>query len=333
MSTPKPISPQQNKLLATRALMLAAIFGVVAIIALGMSAMAWYKVGRLSGGIEAQVTQLERIIDKNKTVASTHLSSLKSDIQDQQKRLLTAQNKLDTFLDNTSGSQTRRLLGQAAYLLHLANLHLTVGHDSDSAIKLLTLAKQKIDQAPGTFFLPLKQTLGKDINALKKAPKINVTQLILSLNDLDDAIQNIRIAPKGPIPTASTPNTNTTPAKTWEDKVTNFLGSFKDLIRIRHINEPVTPLLLPSESSFLKQNIQIKINQAEWAILKGNNALYQKNLQTIKTCLQRFYGDRPDIKTLYTKLDQLLAVDITPTLPKIDDSLKVLDRLSTGAQS
>ena len=79
---------------------------------------------------------------------------------------------------------------------------------------------------------------------------------------------------------------------------------------IRHYTQPIEPLLNDEQLNFLKQNIQLKVYQAEWAVLQQQSDLYQHNLTLIRSWIQTYYTQNPALaNSLLEELDNLL---ITP---------------------
>lgn len=301
------VKPSSNLPLITTVIVI-----MIAIIAILISGLAWYEVNRLR--------------DDNSRAKET-LALLKTEMMNQQQAIEDTQKKLGRILKVAENNHQLHTLAQVSYLLQLANLHLNLSHDSDTAIKLMKMAQSLLNNLPSPTLLTLKKTISNDINALENAPRINVTALVLSLHTLDSKIQALTIIPKNPIPSKlkAEPVNSSNEESRWYNKILQLLSGFKDLISISHVQEPVTPLLSSKQTRYLKENIQIKINQAEWAILHNNETLYQINLADILKWLRQYFSGRDDVKPILKSIEDLSKININPKLPNISNSLNAID--------
>jgi len=55
-----------------------------------------------------------------------------------------------------------------------------------------------------------------------------------------------------------------------------------ELIRVRHRNAPLEPLLSPEEDQFLRHNLGMMLEQAQLALLREEQAVYQASLAKAK---------------------------------------------------
>ncbi len=65
----------------------------------------------------------------------------------------------------------------------------------------------------------------------------------------------------------------------WK-KIKDNWGGLKNLFVIRHINNDASPLLEPNQIFFLKENLQLKLTQAQWALLNRDASFYQNSLNS-----------------------------------------------------
>ena len=94
---------------------------------------------------------------------------------------------------------------------------------------------------------------------------------------------------------------------------------------IRRLDEPVKPLLSPDQSAWARLNLQLMIEQAELAVLRGHDNLYQQALDKALTSLDTWYDSSNNrITALRDTLTELKGRDINPELPDISRSLTLL---------
>lgn len=114
-----------------------------------------------------------------------------------------------------------------------------------------------------------------------------------------------------------------------------FLGTLKEVVVIRRMDEPVKPpLLSPDQSAWARLNLQLMLEEAEMAVLRGGNQpLYERALNKAITTINDWYdGTNPAIRGLNETLNELAERNVDPPeLPDISQSLSLLkERLAGG---
>lgn len=320
--TKTPVNPlAKSAAAAKRANLMAALAIIIAVIAIVISVLIWQQTTGFHGGIQNQINMLNKKVD-----------NASDDTKKQQKHIEMIQNNLNQVLDLSKNQNRQLALSEATYLINLANIHLNVGHDIASAEKLLQLAYDHLDQIDDPSFFNLKAALNKDIAKLKSMSKTDVSALILKIESLNTQIQQLSILPEkfhtDPNTLMPKPSTNVD-SLPWYKKFLHDLSGLKQLVIIRHENAPISPLLSAQQQLFLKENIQFKLLQTEWAIINQQQELYNDNLHQVKSWLTEYFHDNKKIPQITAQIDTLLSINIKPELPSIADTLKTLHETLT----
>ena len=318
MATPK--TPLQAHNAAVRSLFLAVISVVVAIVALIGAGLAWYQLSLITGGIKqtGQHTQ-------------TQLQSMRDQQHQTQQQILNLQNQLNQVAQTSTQIRRQRTLGKTAYFLHLANLHLTVGHDTSTALNLMRLAKDQIDELNDSSVLVLKRAIQRDIEKLQNAPQVDITKISIQLDSIDNAIGKLQISPKKQLPDVSPLTKSGASAQHWYQKLAHKLAGLDDLIKIRRLDKPVMPLLTPEQLLLLKEKMQLQVTHAEWALLHGNPKIYQLNLKNIIATLTDYFNPSQQIGAIIKQLKKLASINIAPQLPDLNESLTALSKIDNNS--
>jgi uroporphyrin-III C-methyltransferase len=313
-TSPSPTNPfKKMKLAANRALIVAIIAVLLAVILGLFAANTWTRLHHLK--TEARLRS--ELIRKN-----THetVNQLQSQQQQLKTRVDQLQNKLNLIASTNQLNQ--QAVREAGYFVHMANLHLMISHDITTAINLLQLAIQQLDRSSTAIALHLKRFIAKDISHLEKSRTFDIAQLLAQLNQLNNSIQQLPAFPTKSLIT-STPEKATTPS--WRKKLGASLQGLKQLIIIRHNQQPIKPLLSPEQLQFLKQNIQLKIAAAEWAVLHQNTLVYQQSLKIIRQWLNENYSNQAAAADPLKTIDTLRAININPVLPDLTSTLSAFN--------
>ena len=225
-------------------------------------------------------------------------------------------------------------LESADALVRQAQLQLMTGNTIIVAIQFLKLADQKIAGVDQPSLQDIRQALANNISQLQALRLVDVTHLIIQLDAFNHQVTALTMAPQTAppapptIPTASFSND-------WKGHFQKTVNKLKEFIVIRHYTQPIEPLLNDEQLNFLKQNIQLKVYQAEWAVLQQQSDLYQHNLTLIRSWIQTYYTQNPALaNSLLEELDNLLKITLTPTLPDLNPVLALIHaNLNNGIPS
>ncbi len=326
--SPNPINPLRKVTSKSSKALVAATIAIVVAAAAGIfSGLIWEQYNNIDKRVANTQQQLKKQMDDSRLQLQASVELVKAQTQQMQQNLIAVQQNLAHVLKITTKTSTQRALGDVTYLIHLANLHLTVGHNPETALQLLQIAYQRLQKIPNPAVFALKQALIHDIAVLKLVPKVNVSSLILELDQVSQALQNLPGLPSKKLPKVSTALTQHEHDNLpWYKKITHGLSGLKSLVIIRHIQKPIQPLLSPEQQNFLIENIQLKISQAEWAVLHQDPKLYKQSLYIAQQWLKTYYKDQTAAVPILSKLNELATINIKPKLPNISDSINALSQ-------
>jgi uroporphyrin-3 C-methyltransferase len=260
-----------------------------------------------------------------------NLSQIQTQVQ-QQQQILTA---TQTALQNLSQPQEKKLraLTQAAYLIQLANLHLEFEGNMAIANTALHAADKQLADLNDSSLMHLRQLLANDMAALQATPPVDLAGIILKINALSAQIPQLPIVPtelskplqaeETPAPTAST--------SLWREGLNAVAHSLKQMVIVRHMDQPAQPLLPPQQQAYLNLNIQLQLTQAEWALLHQQAAIYQQSLQQAIIWINQYFAQKsPLTQSVTQQLTELKNLSIKPAVPNLDNSLRAVeDAIST----
>lgn len=334
MNTATPPTAKKSSKIAPS--MLLASTAIFIAIAAGLGTVfLWQQYSTLDQRMQVTVNTIRHVSQKQLAQQNSNIQALQSQFAQMQEIIETTQSNLAHILKITSTSDLERALGDVAYLIHLANLHLSVGHDVSTSLHLLTLAQQRLQEMPDPSLFELKKALDHDIAQLKKTPVVNRADIALELNTLSDSIQQLPLLPttqslKKEIQQQQATTLSPT-QKRWYQKMWENIVGLKELVVIRHVQKPVAPLVGPQQQIFLRENLQVKLIQAQWAILNQKPKLYQQSLQTAIDWLKNYYEIKSAAQPIIEKLQRLQKIDISPALPDINASLAAISKTLSSA--
>jgi uroporphyrin-3 C-methyltransferase len=255
------------------------------------------------------------------------ISHLDKEVFQQDQDIATTQSAVQSL---TQPQEKRaRALSEAEYLVKLAGLDLDFEGNIPLAIHLLKTADQQLADLNDPTLNNVRQALLEDITSLEGAPTLDLSGLILKINAISQEVNQLPLIAQTIKPTAKTPATSTESVAQqamWRRGLDSVGSAFKDMVIVRRIDRPVEPLLLPEQRTYLLLNIQLKLSQAQWAVLHQQPEIYRQNLQQARVWIQQYFVQNSSMtQNVIDGLNDLEKINVKPTLPDLTRSLKQIE--------
>lgn len=292
------------------------------------------------------VSRLDRIYGDSGSEQSERLRALESKLADQRELIATQQRQIDhnarELLEAGNRTRTDWLLAEAEYLLRVANQRLLIEKDIRGALAALEAGDDVLEESDDIGVYPVRQQLAKEILALKGIADVDRTGLYLTLEAAIDSVNRLTddalVHERAPgfvtrADEALGDETGGEPgllSQGWS-RVKNTLA---DVVVVRRLDEPVKPLLSPDQSAYARLNLQLMLEEAEMAVLRGHQELYERALTKADNAINDWYDDtNPQVAALTQTLDELQGRNIDPQLPEISRSLELLKARLEGRRA
>lgn len=247
------------------------------------------------------------------------LTALQAEQQRQGQRLATLQD---------GGRQVLRLV-EAEHLLRLASLRLAALQDAGSAIALIQGADEVLrDQNdPGAF--AARKELARSLEQLRSLEHPDRTGLFLKLAALREQLVNLQ----GLAPSFVPAGEEAVPAdaghwQRWWAKVSSFVRI--DL----NADQDIRPLLSGQSLAQVRLTLSLAIEQAQWAVLNGEAAVYRQALAQAQDVLgSHFNLNLTANRTLHARLGELAEQPVSIEMPDLSASLQALQAYLKARQS
>lgn len=230
------------------------------------------------------------------------------------------------------------LVHEAEYLIRIASRTIWLEHDTTAAIQLLHDADKRIEELNDPQFLPLRQIIHEDIEALKITPVLQTDETILTLLALSKQIPKLSLA-MVEIPNSDEEQANlalTDDPTDWQSNLYKTWQRFlADFITIRRRVGDVEPLMSPQYQQHLTENIALKLQQAQWAASEEKEEIFKQTILDIQNWLTQYF-DMGHLETakFYQGIHSLQDVKVSYSYPQTLHSLQAIrETLSTQKES
>lgn len=347
---PATINNQPNPRQRLWPLWILAVFAFLAATALGLwSWQQWHNTQAMQQSIsnlKQETAQLEQLYGETGNQRSQRLQALENKLSSQRELIATQQRQIDhnarELLEAGNRTRTDWLLAEAEYLLRIANQRLMIEKDIRGALAALESANEVLNESDDIGVYPVRQQLAREILSLKGLARVDRTGLYLTLEAAidsihqltDDALASDRLKSTLAQSREDSPTNTAALSSWWADAWSNIKTTLSQVVVVRRLDEPVKPLLSPEQSAYARLNLQLMLEEAELAVLRGHQELYSRSLTKASNAIDTWYDStNPRITALSDTLEELAKKSIDPELPDISASLQLLKARLAGRLS
>jgi uroporphyrin-3 C-methyltransferase len=271
---------------------------------------------------------LEAVVGEKTSGLAQSLASVETQLAEQQKELARF----------SASDRDNWLLAEAGHLLRLANQRLVMAGDPVAAQALLNSADSVLRELDDPSLHPVRAAVAADAAALRAVPKVDVEGIYLRLSALIEQAEKLVIF--------QFPKQEVQPgpmlASDWRGRLRQgyetALSKLSDYIIIRRRDVPMQALMDPQWEGLVRQNLRMLLEQAQVALLSGNQTLYAASLERAQLWVTQFQeSDATAARAITTQLQQLASLTIEIPQPDISRSQQALDeaieqRLQAGGE-
>ncbi|MBA53522.1 MAG: hypothetical protein CMK89_03620 [Pseudomonadales bacterium] len=217
------------------------------------------------------------------------------------------------------------MLREVEHFITVAEQRLTLLGDATGALALLQEADDIVRAMQEPSARPLREALVRDIHKLKLAAETNVDVegIFLRLSQLSDRVIKLGIpsfelkqAPMEPEPGEVLPEEGL--ALFWY-RFKKFLGSLYDYQK----HPKGRPITLTEDREFLARNVVMLLQQAQLALLRGDNEAYRVSLTGARERVEMYIQQQTgETRFFVAELSDLLKVKLRPPMPTIEESTR-----------
>jgi len=219
----------------------------------------------------------------------------------------------------------RWMVAEVEYLMQVAGQRLALARDPQTALEALRLADRRLQETGDPGWMGVRELLAEEIAALSALRLPDVPALAAELAGL--AGQVSALAPRSAI--AATPAAEPTPPAAgdgaWRRVLRDGWEGFRSLVVVRRHDGPVPTFLPPDEAYSIGQTLQLQIETARLALLRGDAQSYRGSLEAARQLLAARYDPTDSsVAAAVAGLERLAAIDLRPALPDLSRSLRAL---------
>ncbi len=269
--------------------------------------------------LSAQVSQFENLKTTTQNL-DKQMQRLESEIGRADARNQSVIDRVEVVAEQLAKAQvdTRSsyVLAEAEYLLKLADQRLLIERNPETAVTLMRTAQALLGQLQDGRLLSVRERLAQDLQSLSTVQSVDILGIQAELLALDPVLDDLQL----PLRRLATEEESaaTVDVKQW-------LGELSDFIRIREVNEPITPLVSASDAGRAREVLRLSLEQIKLALIREDQALFDGGLAQAKRLSMHFFDvtEGAGLKVI-TVLGSLEGIQITREIPDAAQGLRAL---------
>jgi uroporphyrin-3 C-methyltransferase len=223
---------------------------------------------------------------------------------------------LETLYKDLARTRDEWTLADIEQIVTLAAQQLQLSGNVKAALVALETADSRLARLDKPQFTGLRRALGRDMETLRATPFVDTGGIALRLDALSQGVAQLPLAHQARAKQAA-------PAPAgWGGAARETWNELKQLVQIRRLTDPEAPLLTPTQTYYLRENLRLRLLSARLALLAREEALYQSDLKAAHAWVERYFDARdPTVAAALVSLDKLLASRVSIAVPDIAASL------------
>lgn len=249
---------------------------------------------------------------------------------------------LEALYQEFSRSREDRVVAEVEQAVNVAAQQLQLAGNIEAALIALQGAEARLALQDKGQLAVLRRALAKDIEQLKLQPEVDVGGIALRLERLLERGDALPLAFESQPPANAEHGAEQ--AAAVEPGRLNVALAFitelgrdvwrelRSLVRVERLDQSEPVLLAPAQSTFLRENLKIRLLTARLALLARDGRTYAADLAQARSWMERFFDTRDErVREAIGELKALEAMSVGDERPALTESFAALRVLQTRA--
>lgn len=278
------------------------------------------RLAEVEGSNKANLTLTQQSQELVRTLGGK-LSVLESKFAETQSQ----RTALETLYQDLSSNRDQMVLAEVEQLLLIAGQQLQLAGNVRAAIIAMQQADNRLQRLNRAALDNLRRATSNDINKLRALPEVDVSAITTRLDNLILLINRLPLIQDTPL-TQEAHLLTDLPAEGGMKKFFREIWlELKSLVRISNIHNDDIPLLSPTQSFFLRENLKLRLLSARLALLTRDENSFKYDIKTAHEWLKHYFDVKSgDGAQAINVLQKLNASNISIEIPDVSGSLEAV---------
>ena len=236
---------------------------------------------------------------------------------------------LEALYQELSRNRDEAALAEIEQSLLLASQQLQLAGNVKAALIALQNADSRLQRLERPQLTPMRKALNRDIERLKALPYVDTVGIAVRLDNVIAAVDTLPLAMEVRPPEAAAAEApRAAPANAWQRFTREAWNELKQLVRVQNMERQDVPLLAPSQSFFLRENLKLRLLGARLALLSRDQTSFKDDLKASREWVAKYYDTREKaVSNTLSTLRNLHESDINIEMPDISATLDAVGNL------
>ena len=244
-------------------------------------------------------------------------------------RYAEAQNQraaLEVLYQELSRGRDESALAEVEQMLLIAGQQLQLSANVKAALIAMQQADEYLKRMDRASLNGLRKAIGRDMDKLRMLPSVDAPGINLRLDNLTVAVDALPLAQDIRIPQETAATAPVVPAGSgWQKLLHEIWDDAKHLVRIENMQKQELPLLSPTQTFFLRENLKLRLLSARLALMARDETSFKHDLQSAQEWVARYFDAKSREGALaVSTLQKLRESSINIELPDVSATLEAV---------
>ena len=232
---------------------------------------------------------------------------------------------LETLYQDLSSSRDQMVLAEVEQLLLIAGQQLQLAGNVKAALIAMQQADGRLQRLDRAALSGLRRAINSDMDKLRALPDVDVSAINSRLDNLISIVNRLPL-----VQDTRAVEENIAPAVVPADGTLKKLlreiwQEAKNLVRIENTHQDEMPLLSPTQSFFLRENLKLRLLSARLALLSRDEASFKYDIKMAQEWVKLYFDVKAgDGAQAISTLQKLNASSISIEMPDVSGSLEAV---------
>ncbi|CAH1904507.1 Homolog of E. coli HemX protein [Candidatus Nitrotoga sp. HW29] len=233
---------------------------------------------------------------------------------------------LESLYQDLSGSRDETVLAEVEQMLLIAGQQLQLSANVKAALIAMQQADDRLKRMDRAALNGLRKAISRDIDKLRTLPDVDVPGINFRLDnliaevDILPLVQDIAHIPQEKNIITATPVRE---ESAWQKLMREIWEDMKRLVRIENMQKRELPLLPPTQTFFLRENLKLRLLSARLGLLSRDEKSFKHDLQSAQEWIVRYFDAKSTRGAqAVTTLQKLRESNINIEMPDVSASLE-----------
>jgi uroporphyrin-3 C-methyltransferase len=233
---------------------------------------------------------------------------------------------LESLYQDLSSSRDDMMLVQVEQMVLIAGQQLQFAANVKAALIAMQQADDYLARMNRASQANVRKAIARDMDKLRALPDVDVPGISLHLDNLIASVDALPLAQDvSPAQKADTEEPLPPDASAWQRFTREIWNGLRQLVVIEDTLPPDLPLLSPTQTFFLRENLKLRLLSARTALLIRDETSYKHDLQQAQTWVTRYFVVQSgEGAQMASGLQKLREANISIALPDVSDSLEAV---------